>query len=83
MYGRGVWEGSRAFARRWRLAHRAQPGQYELVEVPTKAWDLKSPLVFQSAILRAEAEAERPFGETMVTKRERLSANERLSPRPS
>jgi hypothetical protein len=30
---RYVWEGSHAFAKRWRLARLAQPGQYELVEL--------------------------------------------------
>ena len=31
-----AWEGSPAFAKRWRLAQLAQPGEYELVEVVTK-----------------------------------------------
>jgi len=51
-----VWEGS--FAKRWRLAQLARPGQYELVEVPTKRGLSKVP--FPRAILRAEYEAERP-----------------------
>ena len=31
-----VWEGMNVFAKRWRLAQRAQPGTYELVEVRTR-----------------------------------------------
>jgi len=31
-----VWEGMRAFPKRWRLAQLVQPGIYELVEVRTR-----------------------------------------------
>ena len=31
-----VWEGMRAFPKRWRLAQLTQPGTYELVEVRTR-----------------------------------------------
>jgi hypothetical protein len=68
-----AWEGSNAFAKRWRLAQLAQPGQYELVEVPTKRGMSKA-LLFSRAILRAEYEASRPFREAMAIKRERLAA---------
>src|SRR6516165_5233090 len=68
-----AWEGSNAFAKRWRLAQLAQPGQYELVEVQTKRGMSKA-LLFPKAILRAEAEAERPFRQAMAIKRERLRA---------
>jgi len=68
-----AWEGSNAFAKRWRLAQQAQPGQYELVEVQTKRGMSKA-LLFPKAILRAEAEAERPFRQAMAIKRERLRA---------
>ena len=66
-----VWEGS--FAKRWRLAQLARPGQYELVEVPTKR-GLSKALLFPRTILRAEYEAERPFREALAIKRERLRA---------
>jgi hypothetical protein len=68
-----AWEGLPAFAKRWRLAQLAQPGQYELVEVPTKR-GLSKALLFPRTILRAEYEAERPFREAMAIKRERLAA---------
>ena len=68
-----AWEGSSAFAKRWRLAQLAQPGQYQLVEVPTKRGISKA-LLFPRAILRAEYEAERPFREAMAIKRARLAA---------
>jgi hypothetical protein len=70
-----AWEGSDAFAKRWRLAQLAQPGQYELVEVPTKRGISKA-LLFPKAILRAEAEAERPFREAMAIKREPVAGQE-------
>jgi hypothetical protein len=63
----------RAFAKRLRLAQRAQPGQYVLVEVQTSR-KLTKALLFPRAILRAEAEADRPFREAMAIKRERLAA---------
>lgn len=68
-----VWEGMHAFAKRWRLAQVAQPGQYELVEVRTKRGITKA-LVFPKAILRAEAEVDRPFRDALAIKRERLAA---------
>jgi hypothetical protein len=68
-----AWEGSHAFRKRWRLAQLAQPGQYELVEVPTRRGMPKA-LLFSKAILRAEAESERLFREAMAIKRERLAA---------
>ena len=68
-----AWEGSSAFAKRWRLAQRAQAGQYVLVEVRTSR-KLTKALLFPRAILRAEAEADRPFREAMAIKRERLAA---------
>jgi hypothetical protein len=68
-----AWEGSHAFRKRWRLAQLAQPGQYELVEVPTRRGMSKA-LLFPKAILRAEAEADRPFREAIAIKRERLAA---------
>jgi hypothetical protein len=70
-----VWEGSKAFAKRWRLAQLAQPGQYQLVEVPTKRGISKA-LLFPRATLRAEYEAERPFREALAIKRERLRGQE-------
>jgi hypothetical protein len=66
-----AWEGSSAFAKRWRLAQRAQAGQYVLVEVQTSR-KLTKALLFP--ILRAEAEADRPFREAMAIKREQLAA---------
>jgi hypothetical protein len=63
-----AWEGSNTFAKRWRLAQLAQPGQYELVEVPTKRGISKA-LLFPRAILRAEEEADRPFREALAIKR--------------
>jgi hypothetical protein len=68
-----AWEGSSSFAKRWQLAQRAQPGQYVLVEVQTSR-KLTKALLFPRAILRAEAEADRPFREAMTIKRERLAA---------
>jgi hypothetical protein len=66
-----AWEGSSSFAKR--LAQRTQPGQYVLVKVQTSR-KLTKALLFPRAILRAEAEADRPFREAMATKRERLAA---------
>jgi hypothetical protein len=68
-----AWEGSNVFAKRWRLAQLAQPGQYQLVDVPTKR-GISRALLFPRAILRTEAEADRPFREAMAIKRERLAA---------
>jgi hypothetical protein len=68
-----AWEGSPAFAKRWRLAQLAQPDQYQLVEMPTKRGMSKA-LLFPRAIVRAEYEADRPFREAMAIKRERLRA---------
>jgi hypothetical protein len=68
-----AWKGSPAFAKRWRLAQLAQPGQYELVDVPTKRGISKA-LLFPRAILRAEYEADRAFREALAIKRERLAA---------
>jgi hypothetical protein len=68
-----AWEGSNVFAKRWRLAQLAQPGEYQLVEVPTKRGVSKA-LLFPRAILRAEAEADRSFREALAVKRERLRA---------
>ena len=71
--------GSHAFAKRWRLAQLAQPGQYVIVEVPTKR-GLSKALLFPRAILRAEHEAERPFREALAIKRERLAAKRGTKP---
>ncbi len=71
-----AWEGSHAFAKRWRLAQLAQPCPYELVEVQTSR-KLSKALLFPKAILRAEYEADRPFREAMAFKRERLAAKGR------
>ena len=71
-----VWEGSHAFAKRWRLAQLAQPGQYELVEVQTSR-KLSKALLFPRAVLRAEYEADRPFHEATTFNRERLAAKRR------
>jgi hypothetical protein len=68
-----VWEGSNTFAKRCRFAQLAQPGQYQLFEVPTKR-GLSKALLFPRAILRAEYEADRPFREALAIKRERLQA---------
>ncbi len=68
-----VWEGSHAFAKRWRLAQLAQAGQYELVEVQTSR-KISKALLFSKAILRAEHEPDRPFPEAMAFKRARLAA---------
>jgi hypothetical protein len=68
-----VWEGSHAFAKRWRLAQRAQSGQYELVEVQASR-KLSKALLFPKAILQTEYEADAPFREAMAIKRERLQA---------
>jgi hypothetical protein len=76
-----IWEGSHAFAKRWRLAQLAQPGQYELVEVQTSR-KLSKALLFPSAILRAEYEADRPFREAMASKRQRLAARRRARNAP-
>jgi len=67
-----AWEGSHSFAKRWRLAQLAQPGQYMLVEVQTSR-RLTKALLFPGAILRAEAE-DRPLPEARAIKRERLAA---------
>ncbi len=66
-----VWEGTKAFAKRWRLAQLAQPGAYELVEVRTKRGVTRA-LLFAKTIFRAEFEAEAPMREAMRIKRERL-----------
>jgi hypothetical protein len=68
-----VWEGMKAFPKRWRLAQLAQPGTYELVEVRTKRGVTRA-LLFPKAILRAEFEAAAPMREAMKIKRERLQA---------
>jgi hypothetical protein len=68
-----VWEGSHAFAKRWRLAQQVQAGQYELVEVRTSRKVSKA-LLFPKAILRAEYEADRPYREALAFKRERRAA---------
>ena len=68
-----VWEGMKAFAKRWRLAQLAQPGTYELVEARTKRGITRA-LMFPKAILRAEFEAAAPMREAMRIKRERLKA---------
>jgi hypothetical protein len=74
-----AWEGSNVFAKRLRLAQLAQPGEYELVEVPTKRGISKA-LLFPRAILRAEAEANRAFREALAIKRERLAAKRGTKP---
>jgi hypothetical protein len=68
-----AFEGSGSFAKRWRLAQLAQPGRHMLVEVQTSR-RLTKALLFPRAILRAEAEADRPFREARAIKRERLAA---------
>jgi hypothetical protein len=68
-----VWEGMKAFPKRWRLAQLAQPGVYELVEVRTTRGVTRA-LLFPKAILRAEFEAAAPMREAMKIKRERLQA---------
>jgi hypothetical protein len=68
-----VWEGMNVFAKRWRLAQRAQPGTYELVEVRTRRGVTRA-LLFPKTILRAEFEANAPIREAMRIKRERLRA---------
>jgi hypothetical protein len=68
-----VWEGMKAFAKRWRVAQLAQPGKYDLVEVRTKRGITRA-LLFPKAILRAEFEAAAPMREAMRIKRERLQA---------
>jgi len=65
-----IWEGMKAFAKRWHLAQLAQPGTYELVEVRTKRGVTRA-LLFPKAILRAEFEAAAPMREAMKIKRER------------
>jgi len=72
-----VWEGMRAFTKRWQLAQLAQPGIYELVEVRTRRGMTRA-LIFPKAIMRAEFDAEAPIREAMRIKRERLKAK-RLS----
>jgi hypothetical protein len=64
-----VWEGMKAFAKRWRLAQLAQPGTYELVEVRTRRGITRA-LLFPSSILRAELEASTRMREAMRIKRE-------------
>jgi hypothetical protein len=66
-----VWEGMKAFPKRWRLAQLAQPGMYELVDVRTTRGVTRA-LLFPKAILRAEFEAAEPMREAMIIKRERL-----------
>jgi hypothetical protein len=68
-----VWEGMRAFPKRWRLAQLAQPGIYELVDVRTTRGVTRA-LLFPKAILQAEFEAAAPMRDTMRIKRERLQA---------
>ena len=68
-----VWEGMRAFAKRWRMAQLAQPGTYELVEVQTSRGVTRA-LLFPKTMLRAEFEANAPLREAMRIKRERLRA---------
>jgi hypothetical protein len=68
-----VWEGMKAFTKRWRLAQLAQPGTYELVEVRTRRGMTRA-LLFPKAILRAEFEADAPMREAMRIKSERLRA---------
>ena len=68
-----VWEGMKAFSKRWRLAQLAQPGTYELVEVRTRRGVTRA-LLFPKAILRAEFEANAPIREAIRVKRERLAA---------
>ena len=68
-----VWEGMRAFAKRWRMAQLAQPGTYELVEVWTRRGVTRA-LLFPKAILRAEFEADAPLREALRIKHERLRA---------
>jgi hypothetical protein len=68
-----VWEGMKAFPKRWRLAQLAQPGIYELVDVRTTRGVTRA-LLFPKAILRAEFEAAAPMRDAMRIKRERLRA---------
>jgi hypothetical protein len=68
-----VWEGTNAFAKRWRLAQLSRPGEYHLVEVSTKRGRTKA-LLFPRAILRAEFEANAPLRKALEIKRERLRA---------
>jgi hypothetical protein len=68
-----VWEGTNAFAKRWRLAELSRPGEYHLVEVSTKRGRTKA-LLFPRAILRAESEADTPLREALEIKRQRLRA---------
>jgi len=64
-----LWEGGRAFARRFA---QLPPKQCELVDVKTKR-GVRRALLFSKAILRAEFEAN-PFREALAIKRERLQA---------
>jgi len=64
-----LWEGGRAFARRFA---QLPPEQCELVDVKTKR-GVRRALLFSKAILRAEFEAN-PFREALAIKRERLQA---------
>jgi hypothetical protein len=60
----------------------AQLGQYEVVEVQTSRKLSKALLLFPSAILRAEYEADRPFREARASKRQRLAARRRARNAP-
>jgi hypothetical protein len=64
-----LWEGGRAFARRFA---QLPPKQCELVDVKTKR-GVRRALLFSKAILLAEFEAN-PFREALAIKRERLQA---------
>ncbi len=68
-----VWEGMNAFATRWRLAQRARPGTYELVEVRTRRGVMRA-LLFSKSTLQAEFEAAAPRREALAIKRERVRA---------
>jgi hypothetical protein len=63
-----VWEGMKAFPKRWRLAQLAQPGIYELVEVRTTRGVTRA-LLFPKAILRAEFEAAAPMRDARAEKK--------------
>ena len=63
-----MWEGMKAFPKRWRLAQLAQPGIYELVEVRTTRGVTRA-LLFPKTILRAEFEAAAPMRHARAKKK--------------
>jgi len=63
-----VWEGMKAFPKRWRLAQLAQPGIYALVDVRTTRGVTRA-LMFPKAILRAELEPAAPMRDAPAKKK--------------